>query len=165
MFVNKDPKYFQALNIFLKSRFQGWLVKKTTGRRTSQLVITEEEEVHCRWLSCVPLRMRLLQPRLSEVACRSCNTAYLSLRCAENCSTSRAAVKSAILFSIDVDPMEEREEEREEEVELFFVLLLEASITSSSSSSNLTQALCSILNVSCFTARVELRWEAVRGVT
>ena len=110
MFVNKDPKYFQALNIFLKSRFQGWLVKKTTGRRTSQLVITEEEEVHCRWLSCVPLRMRLLHPRLSEVACRSCNTAYLSLRCAENCSTSRAAVKSAILFSIDVDPMEEREE-------------------------------------------------------
>jgi len=69
----------------------------------------------------------------------------LSFRCAENCSTSRAAVKSAIRFSIDVDPMEEREEEREEEVEMFLLLLLEVSMVASSSSSNLTQLLCSML--------------------
>jgi len=80
-------------------------------------------------------------------------------------------VKSAIRFSIDVDPMEEREEEREEEVEMFLLRLLEVSSVVSSSSSNLTQLLCSIpsdeLNVSCFTAPVELRWEGgrVRGVT
>ena len=81
-------------------------------------------------------------------------------------------MKSAIRFSIDVDPMEEREEEREEEVEMFLLRLLEVSSGDSSSSSNLTQLLCSMilsdeLNVSCFTARVELRWEGgrVRGVT
>ena len=62
-------------------------------------------------------------------------------------------MKSAIRFSIDVDPIEEREEEREDEVEMFFVLLLEVSIAvsvASSSSSNLTQLLCSIiLRVEC----------------
>ena len=76
-------------------------------------------------------------------------------------------MKSAIRFSIDVDPMEEREEEREDEVEMFFVLRLEVSIAvvsvASSSSSNLTQLPCSIIlrveYVSCFTAPVELRWE------